>query len=134
MWIIPNPAGCFAITVTSPGPDTPNVMLVSSPLSENTQRSKVELPLAGLGSATGLPESKQELLATENMPSAATLMSTSLPCALAPAVVGSTTTMSFPVAAGDALLSAITSTEAFGDATTSETALDFVPFGFSICT
>ena len=106
MWIIPNPAGCFAITVTSPGPDTAYVMLVSSPLSENTQRSKVELPLAGLGSATGLPESEQELFARENMPSAATLMSTSLPCALTPAVVGSTTIMSLPVADGELLLRA----------------------------
>src|SRR5579863_4559726 len=131
MWIIPNPAGCFAITVTSPGPDTPYVILASSPLSENTQRSKVELPLAGLCSATGLPESEQELFSTENMPSAATLMSTSLPCALTPAVVGSTTTMSFPVADGELLLRAITSSEAFGMATTRKTALELLPSGFS---
>src|SRR5579863_2674290 len=130
MWIIPNPAGCFAITVTSPGPDTAYVMPVSSPRSENTQRSKVELPLAGLCSATGLPESEQELFATENMPSAATLMSTSLPCALTPAVVGSTTTMSLPVAFGETALNAMTSSDAFGMATTRETPLDFVPSGF----
>src|SRR5579872_6602409 len=104
---MPSPAGCFVSTVTSPGPETVYVMLVSNPLSEKTQTSNVVLPLAGRCRGIGLPESAQELFVTENMPSAATLMSTSLPCALTPAVVGSTTTMSLPVAVGEALLSAI---------------------------
>src|SRR5580704_233313 len=133
-WIIPSPAGCFVMTATSPGPETVYVMPVSSPLSENTERSNVVLPLAGRCNGIGLPESEQELFTTENIPRAATLMSTSLPCALTPAVVGSTTTTSLPVTAGDALLRAITSSDVFGGTTMRETALDFVPSGFSICT
>src|SRR5277367_304724 len=121
------------MTVTSPGPVTVYVMLVSSPLSEKTQMSYVVLPLAGLGSGMGLPVSEHALVAVENMPSAATLRSTSFPCALMPAVVGSTTVMSLPVDAGDALLSAITSSDTFGGATTRETAFDSVPLGFWIC-
>src|SRR6266404_5141550 len=46
------------------------------------------------------------------------------------AVVGSTTTMSFPVATGALPLRAITSSETFGAATMSDTAYDFVPPGF----
>src|SRR5271169_1849112 len=42
--------------------------------------------------------------------------------------------MSLPVAAGDALLRAITSFEVFGVTITSETALDSVPPGFWTCT
>src|SRR5258708_19302687 len=42
--------------------------------------------------------------------------------------------MSFHVDAGNVMLSAITSCETFGAATISDTAFDFVPLGFRICT
>src|SRR5216683_1696459 len=109
-------------------------MLVSSPLCEKRQMSAVEVPLAGRGSGIALPPSVQELFAVLNVPSAATFKSRSLPGTETPAVVGSTTTMSLPVAAGALLLSAITSSETYGAATISATAFDFVPFGFCICT
>src|SRR5229473_5938712 len=108
-------------------------MLVSSPLCEKRQMSAVEVPLAGRGSGIALPPSVQELFAVLNVPSAATFKSRSLPGTVTPAVVGSTTTMSFPVAAGALLPSAITSSEMLGTATISATAFDFVPFGFCIC-
>ena len=128
--MIPSPAGCFAITVTSPGPDTVYVMLVSNPLCEKRQMSAVAVPLAGRTSGIGLPPSVHALFTVENTPSAATLESRSFPGTDAPAVVGSTTTMSFLVALGAALLSAITSSELFGGATMSEATLDFVLSGF----
>src|SRR5271168_2054954 len=132
--MMPSPAGCLAITETSPAPETVYVMLLSSPLSEKMQMSAVVVPLAGLVSGTGFPASVQELLEVEKAPSAATFRSTSFPPALTPAVVGSTTTMSCPVAAGVVLLSEIASSEVFGAATASETTLDVVPPGFWICT
>jgi len=82
------------------------------------QRSNVALPLAGRCSGIGLPASEQELFATKNKPSAATFRSTSWPCALTLAVVGSTKTMSLPAAAGAVLLSAIASLVALVAATT----------------
>src|SRR6266851_2901741 len=109
-------------------------MLVSSPLCEKIQMSAVEVPLAGRCSGIALPPSVHVLLAVMYGPSAATFKSRLLPGTETPAVVGSTTTMSFPVAAGALLLSAITSSETFGAATISATAFDFVPFGFCICT
>src|ERR1700687_3360589 len=105
-------------------------MLVSSPLCEKIQISAVEVPLAGRYSGIALPPSVHVLLAVMHVPHAPTCNSTSFPGTGTPAVVGSTTTMSFPVAAGALLLSAITSSERFGAATTSATAFDFVPLGF----
>src|SRR6266849_2577143 len=109
-------------------------MLVSNPLCEKRQMSAVAVPLAGRCNGMGFPPRVQELFTVENTPSAATFKSRSRPGEETPAVVGSTTTMSFPVAPGAELLSAITSSEGFGGATTSDTAFDFVPFGFCICT
>src|SRR5712664_41163 len=105
-------------------------MLVSKPLCEKTQMSAVEVPLAGRGNGIALPPSVQELFVVENAPSAATSRSKSFPGTETPAVVGSTTTVSLPLAAGAALLSAITSSELFGAASTSNTAFDFLPSGF----
>src|SRR5216683_1079269 len=96
--------------------------------------SAVAVPLAGRCSGIGLPPSVHELLAVEKGPSAATFRSTSLPGTDTPAVVASTTTMSFPVALGAALLSAIASSERFGAALTSDTTFDVLPSGFWICT
>src|SRR2546425_5419601 len=107
-------------------------MLVSNPLCEKRQMSAVDVPLAGRTTGIALPPSVHELLAVENTPSAATFKSRSLPATDTPAVVGSTTTMSLPVALGAALLSVITSSEAFGAATTREITFDFVPSGFWI--
>src|SRR5216684_1618581 len=105
-------------------------MLVSKPLCEKTQTSAVAVPLAGRCNGIALPPSVHVLLAVLNWPSAATFKFKSLPGAEIPAVVGSTATMSFPAAAGAVLESAITSSEKFGGATISDTAFDFVPFGF----
>src|SRR5256714_13228136 len=109
-------------------------MLVSSPPGEKRQISAAEVPLSGRCNATGLPASTQELFNVENRPSAATVRSTSAPGTETPAVVGSTTTMSFPVASGAALVSEITSSETLGAATTSDNAFDVLASGFRICT
>src|SRR5213082_672318 len=105
-------------------------MLVSNPLCEKRQISAVAVPLAGRCNGTELPPSTQELVAVENAPSAATLRSKSLLGEDIPAVVGSTTTMSLPVVAGDELVSAMISSDGFGVATISATGADAVPFGF----
>src|SRR5579859_719534 len=105
-------------------------MLVSNPLCENTQMSAVAVPLAGRVTVTGFPPRLQELLAVWKEPSAAIFKSTSLAGCETPAVVGSTTVMSIPVAAGDAVLSAIVATPVPGATTISETLFDFCPFGF----
>src|SRR2546427_8318602 len=86
-------------------------MLVSNPLCEKMQMSAVTVPLTGRCSGIALPPRVHVLLLVTNRPSAATFKSKSLPGTEIPAVVGSTTTMSFPVAAGAMLLSAITSSE-----------------------
>ena len=128
--MIPSPAGCFEVTVTSPGPLTVYVMLVSRPLWEKRQMSAVAVPVASRGSGMGLPPSVQELVAVENAPKAATLRSRFVAGEKMPAVVGSTTTMSLPVALGAEVLSAMTSSEEFGGATTRDTRLEAGPFGF----
>src|SRR5260370_9518498 len=109
-------------------------MLVSNPLCEKMQTSAVAVPLLGRCNEIALPPRVHVLLLVTNGPNAATFKSRSLAGTETPAVVGSTTTMSFPVAAGNALLSAITSSETFGAATISDTAFDFVPLGFLIFT
>src|SRR5258708_33416709 len=105
-------------------------MLVSNPLCEKTQTSAVAVELAGRCKGIALPPNAHVLLLVTNKPSAATFKSRLLPGTETPAVVGSTTTMSLPAAAGAALLRAITSSEAFGAAIIRDTAFDFVPFGF----
>src|SRR5216683_6431437 len=90
--------------------------------------------LAGRSNGTGFPASEHELFAVENSPSAATFKSRSLPGTETPAVVGSTTTMSFAVAAGATLDNEITSSELFCAATISETLLEVVASGLRICT
>src|SRR5579885_452026 len=109
-------------------------MLVSNPLCEKRQMSAAEVPLAGRLSTTGFPVSEQVFVAVANAPTAATFKSTLLPGDETPAVVGSTTTMSLPVAFGAPLVNAICSSEGLGAATTSATTLDFVPSGFCACT
>src|ERR1700747_2140660 len=111
--MIPRPAGCLLTKVTSPGPLTTKLMLASSPLCEKTHTSAVPAPLDGRTNGTGLPASVQELLVVLNAPSAATFRSISDPVVETPAVVGSTTTMSFPVALGAPLDSVITANDVF---------------------
>src|SRR5215467_6155416 len=96
-------------------------MLVSNPLRENRQISAVAVPLVGRFSGIGFPPSAQELFAVENAPSAATFRSKSLAGEEMPAVVGSTTTMSLPAAAGDELVSKMISSDGFGAVTINET-------------
>src|SRR5262249_42533066 len=109
-------------------------MLMSNPLCENRQMSTLAVPVAARASTTGAPVSAQELFAMENAPIAATFRSSGLLGPEIPAVVGSTTTMSLPAAVGVALVRAITSSLAFGAATTSETALELLPLGLRTCT
>src|SRR5689334_12578904 len=109
-------------------------MLVSNPPCEKRQMSVVAAPLADLCNGIGLPPSEQELVAVENAPSAAMLRSRSLPSEEVPAVVGSTTTMSLPAAAGNELVSAMISSDGFGVTTISTTEADAAPFGFRTCT
>src|SRR6266852_1381122 len=109
-------------------------MLVSRPLAEKMQRSKVETPDAGRANRAGLPASVQELFTVEKIPRAATFRSTSAPGCETPAVAGSTTTMSFPLASGVAGVKAIASSAPPGAATTIATLFDGVPSGFRNCT
>src|SRR6266852_2383292 len=87
-------------------------MLASRPLAEKRHMSAAASPAAGRGRGTGFPASEQELVAVEKTPSAATFRSTSAVGRETPAVVGSTTTMSFVEAEGAALASEMTSSEA----------------------
>ena len=107
---------------------------MSRPLSENRQTSAVAMPLPGRCRSTGFPVSEHELFVVEKFPSAARFKSTSLPGTDTPAVVGSTTTMSFAIAEGTLPVSRMLSSELFGGATTSETAFDLALFGFRTCT
>src|SRR2546426_9808753 len=129
---MPSPAGCCPATLTSPAPETLYVSPASSPLFENTQMSASAVPEAGRTSVTGAPTSAQELLTTETIPSAATFKSTFGPSADVPAVLGSTTTMSFPVAEGAALESAMASSPEVCGTTTSAAWFDATPSGFLI--
>src|SRR5712675_308882 len=122
--MIPSPAGCLAITATSPEPVTVYAMLVSSPLAAKRQMSAAATPLEGRGKGTGFPARLQEFVTVENAPSAATFKSTPAFGKDTPAVVGSTTMMSLPLAEGVPLLSEISSSETLGAATTRETLLD----------
>src|SRR6266403_2019338 len=132
--MMPRPAGCLAITATSPEPVTVYAMLVSSPLAEKRQMSAAATPLEGRSKGTGFPARLQEFVTVENAPSAATFKSTSAFSKETPAVVGSTTMMSLPVADGAALLSEITSSETLGATTMTETLLDVVLSGLRIWT
>src|SRR5438045_4506651 len=90
------------------------------------QKSLVTAPLAGLIKTIGFPASVQVLLATEKIPRAAMSRSTLLPGTERPAVVGSTTIMSSPVAAGAASVRVITASPIFGASTASDTMFDWL--------
>src|SRR2546423_7003094 len=105
-------------------------MPLSSPLAEKTQMSAVAVPLAGRCSTTRFPAKEQEFVTVEKAPNAATFRSTSAPETDTPAVVGSTTTIVFPVTSGAVLVKKMVSSEAFGAITTSDAAFDVAPFGF----
>src|ERR1700687_30487 len=104
-------------------------MLVSRLLAEKRQMSVAATPVAGRCKATGFPASEQELVAVENGPRAATLRSTSAFGRETPAVVGSTTRMSWAVAKGAVPVREMISSEALGAITMRETLLEVVPFG-----
>src|SRR5882757_2760870 len=99
-------------------------MPVSRPLAEKRQMSAAATPLAGRCRATGFPASEHELAMVENAPRAATFKSTPAFGKETPAVVGSTTMMSLPLAVGAALVSEISSSEILGAATIREALLD----------
>src|SRR6267154_645918 len=109
-------------------------MPVSSPLAEKRQMSAAATPVAGRCRATGFPASEHELVIVEKAPSAATFKSTPAFGKETPAVVGSTTMMSLPLADGAALVSEISSSEALGAATMRETLLDVLLSGLRIWT
>src|SRR5258705_3560777 len=132
--MMPRPAGCLAITATSPEPVTVYAMLVSSPLAEKRQMSAAATPLTGRSKGTGFPASEHELVIVEKAPRAATFKSTPALGKETPAVVGSTTMMSLPLADGAALVSEISSSETLGAATIRETLLEVVLSGLRIWT
>src|ERR1700682_3800057 len=132
--MMPSPAGCLAITVTSPDPVTMYAMLVSRPLAEKRQMSAAATPVGGRCKGTGFPASEQELVTVEKVPRAATLRSTSAFGRETPAVVGSTTMMSLAVAEGATLVREITSSEALRATTRRETLLEVEASGLRTCT
>src|SRR6267154_3371748 len=109
-------------------------MLESRPLCENTQISAVAAPFTGRTTVTGFPPRPHVLFAVLNNPSAAMSRSTSLAGCETPAVVGSTTTISTPVAAGELALNAMVEVPVPSGATINETLFDLCPFGFCSCT
>src|SRR5438270_1794460 len=107
-------------------------MLVSNPPAENKQMSATVIPLDGRSKRTGFPANEQEFVMVEKAPSAAAFKSTPAFGNETPAVVGSTTMMSFPTALGAPLVREMSSSETFGAATTRETLLDVVLSGLRI--
>src|SRR5438445_7226275 len=99
-------------------------MLVSRPPAENRQMPAAASPLEGRRKDTGFPASAQEFVIVEKEPRAATFKSTSAFGRETPAVVGSTTMMSLPIAPGAALVSEMSSSETLGAATIRETLLE----------
>src|SRR5260370_25026565 len=105
-------------------------MLVSRPVAEKRQMSAAATPLAGRCNGTGFPASEQELVAVEKTPRAATLRSTSAFGRETPAVVGSTTMMSWAVAEGAPLVREMIASAVVGAITMKETLLEAVPSRF----
>src|SRR5436305_2746510 len=99
-------------------------MPASSPLAEKRQMSAAVAPVGGRASGIGLPASEQELLATEKTPRAAMSRSTSLFGLETPAVVGSTTTMSWATADWEPLVSGMGVSEIFCATVMRETMFD----------
>src|SRR5258708_25835249 len=99
-------------------------MLVSSPLAEKRQMSAAATRMEGRSKSTGFPARLQELVMVEKAPRAATFKSTPAFGKETPAVVGSTTIMSLPVAVGVALVSVMSSSDTLGAATIRETLLE----------
>src|SRR3981081_3298984 len=91
-------------------------MLVSRPLAEKRQMSAAATPLEGRSKSTGFPASEQEFVIVEKGPMAAPVKSTPALGKETPAVVGSTTTMSLPLADGVPLLSVMSLSGALGGA------------------
>src|SRR5258705_12438323 len=132
--MMPRPAGCLAITATSPEPVTVYAMLVSSPLAEKRQMSAAATPLTGRSKGTGFPARLQELVMVEKAPRAATFKSTPAFGKETPAVVGSTTIMSLPVAVGAGAGMEKRLSVTLGAATTRGTLMDVLLSGLRICT
>src|SRR5260221_2133194 len=109
-------------------------MLVANPACEKRQMSTVAAPLAGRNTTIGFPSSEHVLVPVEKFPSAAIFKSRLSPGTDTPAVVGWTTRMSWPAAAGDDVVSVKLSSETFGRTTTSETLFDREPSEFCSCT
>src|SRR5260370_39128443 len=104
-------------------------MLVSRALAEKRQMSAAATPLAGRCNGTGFPASEQELVAVEKTPRAATLRSTSAFGRETPAVVGSTTMMSWAVAEGAPLVREMIASAGLGGITMRETLFEGGPVG-----
>src|SRR5580704_16837980 len=129
---MPNPSGCFPIIVMSAaaGPVIEYANDGSSPLTEKTQMSIVAVPDASRVITSHPAPSVHVSAATEKMPAAATAMVTSCCAASEPAVEGSTTIMSLPVAEGLVGVSGIISTVVGDGTTTKFTMLDCTRLGF----
>ena len=117
-----------------PGPVSEYVNEGSRPLTEKTQMSIVAVPDAGRVTTSEPAPSVQVFAAGEKIPIAATAMVTFGCGASDPAVEGSTTMMSLPLAEGFAGVSGIMSTFDDKATTTKFTVFDCVKSGFRIVT
>src|SRR5260370_37737419 len=104
-------------------------MPVSSPLAEKREMSVAATPEGGRCNGMGFQAREQELVAVEKTPRAATLRSTSAFGMETPAVVGSTTMMSWAVAEGALLVREMIASAVLGAITMRETLLEVVAFG-----
>src|SRR5260370_25864014 len=104
-------------------------MPVSSALAEKRQMSVAATPEAGRCNGMGFPAREQELVAVEKTPRAATLRSTSAFGMETPAVVGSTTMMSWAGAEGALLGREMIASAGVGAITMGGTLLEGVAFG-----
>src|SRR5208337_5612096 len=108
-------------------------MLVSKPASAKRQMSAATVPEEGHTSGIGFPASVQVFVEVVNRPIAATSRSRLVSVVSSPAVVGSTTVMSLPVAAGELLVSVTTSSLLPGVTITRSTTFEVLVSGFTMC-
>src|SRR5208283_2209752 len=109
-------------------------MLVSKPACEKRQMSAATVPEEGRTSGIGFPASVQVFVEVVNKQIAATSRSRLASLLSSTAVVGSTTVMSLPVAAGGLLVIVITSSLLPGVTITRSTTFDVRASGCTICT
>ena len=132
--IIPSPSGCLEITAISPGPAHRVRHAGIQPALRKNAHVGSGHAACGTRQHHRISAQRAGIICDRKCPSAATSRSTSSPGTDTPAVVGSTTTMSLPIAVGSPAVNTIASSEIFGVATIIGTAFDLPLSGFCICT